>query len=296
MALKKILNLMKTDSESLVAKIDKFLLKMPDESGEDRGHGMNSPSAVGYCIRSVVYGRMGIRKTSLTPPRLQRIFDNGNYTHDRLQTYLEKMGILKLREVPVWNEELQIMGHSDGLIAMTPMQLSILEIKSINDNGFGKLIEAKPEHVRQAHVYMYCLEELRKQITAHTVVKDRNLLKNKLAKKYEALMDTFVTDGSRFTKEEKIKFKLEYLVKVLDLLAGTAKPINTVILLYENKNNQDLKSFTIKWDEEIIAEIKGLYAFLNICIKEDEIPDRPEGATGKSSTMCRGCDYADKCY
>lgn len=291
MALKKILNIMKTDSESLVAKIDKFLMKFPDESGEDRGHGMNSPSSIGYCPRSSIYGRMGVPRSTLTHPRLQRIFDNGHYVHDRLQTYLEKMGMLKLREVPVWNEDLQIMGHSDGLLQLTPMQLAILEIKSINDNGFGKLMEAKPEHVKQAHVYMYCLEELRKLVTS-----GNKSTSNTLADKYVELMESFVEDGSHYTKAEKISFKRIYFVRTLELLSTTAKPIRTVVLLYENKNNQELKSFVVQWNDSIMDEIRELYKFYNGCIATGAIPDRPEGATGKSSPMCRGCNYVDKCY
>lgn len=293
MALKNILNIMKTDSESIVSRIDKFLIQHTDESSEDRSHGMNSPSSIGYCERSVIYGRMGIKKSSLTPPRLQRIFDNGNYVHDRLQTYLEKMGVLKLREVPVWNRDLQIIGHSDGLLQMSPLQLSILEIKSINADGFTKLVEEKPEHLKQANVYMYCLEELRKEVNSSKFTVRQ---KKGLVEEYRKIMDGFVTDGSRFTKEEKVAFKLDYFEKVIELLTGFAKPINTVTLLYENKNNQDLKSFTVKWQDSLIEEIKEKYRTLNHLMSTNTLPPRPEGATGKSCPVCRNCNYADKCY
>lgn len=291
MALKNILKLMKTDSESVVARLDKFLMKFPDESSEDRGHGMNSPSSIGYCIRSNYYVRKGMaHKAAVVLPRMQRIFDNGHYVHDRLQTYLEKMGLLKLREVPVYNEELQIMGHSDGLIALSPLQLAILEIKSINDNGFSKLVEAKSEHVAQAHVYMYCVEELRKK------VHDKKIDNKSLIKKYRMIMEGFVVDGSRFTKEEKIKFKLDYLVKVLDLLETIQKPINTVVLLYENKNNQELKSYEVRWDDKLIADIIAGYKTINALVEANQMPDRPQGATGRTSPMCRNCNFIDTCY
>jgi hypothetical protein len=90
------------------------------------------------------------------PPRVQRIFDNGTAVHSRLQKYLSEIGILKQVEVPVENLEYNIRGHADGIIEISGAE-GVLEIKSINQNGFFSLFAPKPEHLVQLNVYMFCL-------------------------------------------------------------------------------------------------------------------------------------------
>ncbi len=89
-------------------------------------------------------------------PRVLRIFDNGHYVHQRIQTYLAKMGVLKQAEIPVFNREYDIQGTADGVIKIAGGK-GVLEIKSINQNQFYSLHEPKPDHLVQINVYMFCL-------------------------------------------------------------------------------------------------------------------------------------------
>jgi len=89
-------------------------------------------------------------------PRVLRIFDNGHGVHSRLQGYLKEMGVLLDAEVEVWNEDYQIYGHCDGILQLGD-QKGVLEIKSINSNGFWNLYSPKPEHMIQVHAYMFAL-------------------------------------------------------------------------------------------------------------------------------------------
>ena len=89
--------------------------------------------------------------------RIYRIFDNGHAVHERLQKYLNDTGVLVEAEVPVENEEYEIVGTCDGIIQIDAKQ-GVLEIKSINSNGFYSLHEPKPEHQIQLNVYMFCLD------------------------------------------------------------------------------------------------------------------------------------------
>lgn len=90
-------------------------------------------------------------------PRLLRIFDNGHGVHDRLQKYLKDIGMLIGAEVPVENEEYEICGSADGILQLGSRE-GVLEIKSINSNGFYSTHEPKPEHLIQVNVYMFCLD------------------------------------------------------------------------------------------------------------------------------------------
>jgi hypothetical protein len=89
------------------------------------------------------------------PPRVMRIFDNGHDTHERLQRYLSKAGVLLQAEVPIHNDEYQITGHTDGIIEINGIK-GILEIKSINSSGFYSLYSPKEDHLIQVNIYMFC--------------------------------------------------------------------------------------------------------------------------------------------
>ena len=71
------------------------LVLMRDKGTEDRGHGWNSPSGIGGCMRASYYTRTGVIKTNANDdPRAIRILNNGTFVHERLQSYLKKSGIV----------------------------------------------------------------------------------------------------------------------------------------------------------------------------------------------------------
>ena len=101
--------------QGLVKMLDQYLLKVEYEDDGDRKNETNSPSGALGCSRANIYQRLGTRKDTIAP-RTRRIFDNGHGVHDRLQTYLEKAGVLMMREVPLSNKQDEIQGHTDGLL------------------------------------------------------------------------------------------------------------------------------------------------------------------------------------
>lgn len=288
-ALKGLFNQRK-DVGLVIPAINKYLGTVTFDN--DRGHGLNSPSSVSICPRAAYYQRMGYqRDTNHNEPRLQRIFDNGTGVHVRLQDYLTQSGILLLDELPVYNEEFQVMGHSDGLLKVGVGKCGILEIKSINSNGFNNLVTAKPEHVEQAQVYMFCTEELRLQLQEGGVEYKESLLRE-----MRELMDSFVVSGSKYTKEEKIAFELRRWENLCDVLLKTTKPIDTMYFLYENKDTQELKEFIVEWDEEVLTEILNRYDFINDAVENEELPERPQEATSRGCRNCTYCNYKIECW
>ena len=88
-----------------------------------------------------------------------RIFDNGHAVHDRLYDYFRNMGILLEEEIPLEHKEPPIRGTADGIIEWDGRKL--IELKSISQEGFHyRLLHNKPkdDHIRQAQVYMRCLD------------------------------------------------------------------------------------------------------------------------------------------
>lgn len=118
----------------------------------------------------------------------ERIFQNGDSVHERIQIQLCKAGILDVSgfddsmETPIAYPALNIGGHTDGVLNFGPRhdtgmtitmfgvevpvfdfedenQREILEIKSINDRGFKEVCKYGPkeDHKLQATIYCKCL-------------------------------------------------------------------------------------------------------------------------------------------
>lgn len=293
MSLKKIFNAIK-DEGIVLPRLNKFLLNVGEDEG--RNHGYNSPSGVSSCPRSLFYTRTGEKHDGAIDPRTRRIFDNGHHVHARLQGYLLEEGVLLMDECPVWNTDLRILGHCDGILRINKFTLGILEIKSINSNAFSHLTGAKPEHQMQAQVYMYCLEKLREKLQDCVDKTQYKRVKTQLLAKYAELMDSFVEGGSKFTKEEKIAHKVSIMEKVMEMLYNTPKRIEKMSVVYENKDNQEIKEYVISWDEDMVEDIVSKYEYINEAINSNEVPPRPDQATSKSCSVCRYCNYTYKCW
>ncbi len=105
------------------------------------------------CLRYLYYSYLGLKQE--IDAKTSRIFDNGHAVHNRLQSYLEAIGVLKEREYKVWNDEYRICGRCDGIVELQGKR-GVLEIKSINSKGFAGYLPKK-EHVVQTMMYTYFL-------------------------------------------------------------------------------------------------------------------------------------------
>jgi hypothetical protein len=295
MSLKKLFGVLKQDGY-LIPAIDSYLLTHNAESSEDRGHDYVSPSSIHNCLRSQLYRILGYPTDGKNEPRTQRIFDNGTDMHVRNQKYLTGAGILIFDEAPIFNAEYKVAGHTDGLLQLNELTLAILELKSINSDGFRGLHAEKPEHNMQAQAYMLFTELLRLELNrCKTKLAFIKLKKKKLAE-YRAFMEGFVHDGRRFTKEEKMRHSLECYEKLMNILYKCQKKIDTMIFLYENKDNQDQKEYIVKWNDEVVESIKNTCKEIDKYRKRKKVPSRPKEVTGKSCQVCRYCKYKVECY
>jgi hypothetical protein len=153
MSLKDILKTFKTD-QILVPALDRYLISLNDKKP---GDGFIHPSGITRCLNETYANMVGAISKDNIDPRLRRIFDNGHYTHRRLQRYLLKAGLLvpskdKFGEHEFTNKQWRIHGTADGILKAGPR---ILEIKSMNSRQFMTLQGPKPEHIWQAHLYMW---------------------------------------------------------------------------------------------------------------------------------------------
>lgn len=297
MALKSVFNAMKREGY-VIKDLDLYLLSLNGEDN-DRAIDVNAPSQIGGCLRSRYYSRtQASRDTNAVDARTRRIFDNGTKTHERLQQYLEEQGMLLMDEVPVYNATYNIQGHTDGILALGAVEKGVLEIKSINSNGFSNLKTVKEEHRKQGLTYVYCLEQRRLELheiysSLSDFVKDKKNRYKKYASLYQHLKD-----GRKHTREEKIKFQCDLHDKMDSILMETRAPITKAIFLYENKDSQELKEFCVSTREaasqEVLKEILNECSYINDCIKNGIVP--PRCSNSKTSSPCRFCPFTIECF
>ena len=290
MGVKELLNSSKYNKDSITARIDNYLAT--NEEDNDRAVDVNSPSQVFKCMRSLYYARIGAESDGFTDPRLQRIFDNGTHMHLRIQEYLTKEGSLVMDECPCIDAEANIQGHTDGILKMTEQEYAILELKSMNSILFGKLKEPKPEHIAQAMIYMYCTECRRQELVSMTEDEFKFSLDDRVdfyRSRYQHLKA-----GKKYTKEEKIQHNILTNLKLDKLLRTIKRPIDRIVFLYENKDNQELKEFVIEYDDDLMCDILDFYDQVNYYVANKKVP--PREGTSKSCNICRFCSYRNECY
>lgn len=314
MALKSVFNALKNEGY-VIKPLDMYLLSL-NSKDNDRATDVNSPSQASVCNRANYYARKGYQNDGSIDPRTRRIFDNGTKTHERLQEYLLDEGVLISDEVPCINPEYNIQGHTDGFLNLGKIttetvlvpkgccraklqvpkytEVGILEIKSINSNGFTQLKDAKPEHKQQAMIYLYCAEERRqllqeKYSTLQDLLNSEPERRKEFEQRYQHLRD-----GHKFTREEKIDFQVKLCLEADYILYNTIRPITKVVFLYENKDNQELKEYVVKRDDSILEATLDKYTRLNEACETNTIPER-EG-TSKSCSTCRFCNYKIECF
>lgn len=345
MALKDFLKSINSDTY-IIGRLDEYLLRKSHEKDDDRRWDINSPSMLGVCKRALYQSRLGMDRDLDSNARVQRIFDNGTKVHERLEGYMLDAKIAIANEIPVINDEYQIMGHADLLISLFDNQtldieydesarkilkvntkrlseIAVGEIKSINDRNFTGLKEADPKHKKQASSYMFCLEQRRQVL--HSKCKNlKELMEYLDSKVYNDYLENkygYLTDGAKYTAEEKINHKITHF-KIIDVLLFLLdSPITKMIFLYENKNDQNYKEFVVEFNKKDDKEMREYMTIINNAVRSYRIAYRqeiyklrgkslspeakrklqlkyapPKEGTSKSHEKCRWCQFKTSCF
>lgn len=98
---------------------------------------------------------MGTSVYRFEPAQKLRVYDNGTFMHRRWDAYLAAAEVMpehvRRFELPY----VRMRGECDGIVAHPETgRRYILELKSINPFGFGKLATPQDGHVEQVHCYM----------------------------------------------------------------------------------------------------------------------------------------------
>tara|TARA_R110002020_G_scaffold12392_3_gene45399 strand:+ start:104 stop:787 length:684 start_codon:yes stop_codon:yes gene_type:complete len=138
---------------------DRWLVKQLETTmvapGRSPTAGVFYPSSLGNpCDRYLYLAYNGLMPPLDVNPKLQRIFDTGGSFEERVEGYLTKADLLQGREIPAKFSDPPISGRIDFIIKGDKDEKTILELKTINSDGFSKLKVPKPEHVTQVQLYL----------------------------------------------------------------------------------------------------------------------------------------------
>ena len=212
-----------------------------------------SPSSIGMCTRAIVYGMLGYEK-ELPEPRGLMIMANGTSFHDRFEKSLDQAGVLIAKELSFEMPELMVRGRSDAIIKNVYEHEVSDKIIQLHDTK-GNLVYEGPD--------------------SEVIVSE---LKSANVKTFEYVA------GNRKPKEEHIQ-QLSLYMHALQIPNG--------VIIYENKNTQELYMHQVSLDEKVVEFVLNKIKTVVEFYKAKELPNKEFMRT---SYACTYCDFAKYCW
>ncbi len=252
----------------------------------DRAFDHFHPSAWGSCLRKIAYQYYNEHEPFLqrtahdVDDRMERIFDNGHATHARWQNYLDRAGFLR----GYWRCKnpfcKKTYGEEEKIGIFNPSAQPEWKCSCGSTERLGYeeiLVKTEPQYKFEGHC------------DAVIDVRGSQYAQN-------GPYDVFVADLKTIKDEmyrELMEPKPEHVVQtniymwILDLQGA--------VVIYENKDNQQLKEMFIPRDNDLIEKIKTQSIWLQDVLKQKKLPHRPNGFF-RSKFPCCLCEFVDHCY
>lgn len=112
-----------------------------------------SASSAGYCMRKVIFERLGVPHTS-DDPRKQRVFSAGDVFHEWIQRITEESGKSMHQELEVQDDTLMIRGHIDDIVMLKDGQI-LYDYKSTHSKSFNYAKDRPMSHYHRMQVGTY---------------------------------------------------------------------------------------------------------------------------------------------
>lgn len=261
----------KKNNRRLLGDVERHMLQRPQG---DRSTVVLHPSEIikrDWCKRASYFLLKGYPKFSEKPNlRLQSIFDEGHFIHDKWQTWFYEMGVLhgkfkcqacgkitwgtspdiceicqhkvlKYAEVTLEDKELRIAGHTDGWIKGIGNDC-LIEIKSI---GPGTIRAEAPDMFDGTQDFLAAWKNIRRPFNSHLL------------------------QGQMY----------------LELINRMGHELDEIVFIYENKADQDYREFAIKRDYEIVRHIFDGAKKVVEAVERDEAPKCSNNLGG----TCKHC-------
>jgi CRISPR/Cas system-associated exonuclease Cas4 (RecB family) len=267
---------------------EKYLITKGEESKKNRGYSHFHPSAFGGCIRSLALQYYSELDDSFKPntqisPNFVRICDAGHAFHHRMQHDMGANGILrgywKCRSCGKVHGKEEEPDKSRPIGIFIPETCECLEGKE-NDKRRGiDLFEYEEIFLQSEPEYNF------KGNTDGILEFERGNPDSR----YVIDFKTINCDRFPFLKAPDNKYIVQ--IHIYMWLTGVHK----AIIFYEEKNRHELKEFIIKYDEDLVENIKLTAKKLKKVLEMGKLPKRPTKYR-KDSSPCKYCDFLSVCY
>jgi hypothetical protein len=138
--------------------VDDYLI---EKAKEVRDYGAYwSASSAGYCMRKVIFDRLGVTPTS-NDARKTRVFEVGHIFHEWMQRVTKEAGLSIAQELRLQDNTLMIQGHFDDIIKAS-VGLILYDFKTVNSRSFTykKGSDMSHYHKYQLGTYMSIIRQL----------------------------------------------------------------------------------------------------------------------------------------
>jgi CRISPR/Cas system-associated exonuclease Cas4 (RecB family) len=215
------------------------------------------PSSVGKCLRSIVYQMQGYESKQMDG-RFLLICENGTYFHERTEKLFATTGLLIAPEVSFRVPELRLSGRSDALIknflSHKPSDNIVKLYEPAKEDGESTLLYEGPDN-------------------------------GVIIVELKSISDSGFNYLNRTGAKEAHIMQLTLYMHIMGIKQG--------MLLYENKNTQEMKEFIIGYDADLAQKIIEKIKSANKHVDEKTLPPKEFERT---DFECRYCDYADLCW
>lgn len=230
------------------------------------------PSSAGMCSRRIVYQMMGYPQE--TPDgRVLMIFANGNGMHSRIEDMLGETGLLISPEFSFKKDEWRISGRSDAIINNFLEHTPSSTIIKLDEPIYELDHEGKERRDKSGH---------RIQTGVKTIYEgpDNDVMILELKSISDKGFGYLGTTG-----KDEHRRQLHLYMYLTGIRVG--------MLLYENKNTQEMKEFLVPYDPEFAQTVIDQIILVNKCIDEGTIPEKEYD---NLSFQCRYCPYNSICW
>ena len=253
---------------------------------EPRKYDIFHPSDWGYCLRKVAllwynehekFLKKGEQHIDL---KGQRVYDNGHGMHARWRDYLDAANVLR----GVWKcPRCEVLcGDKEPLGILNPSNKegwSCEKCKTTRKMQYEELlVRSDPRYNFEGHVD--AVVDLRG--TQFSTKPELDLM----VVDFKSIKDDYFDDIIEHAKPEHV-VQVTIYMWLLDL--------RSAMLIYENKNTQEVKEILVLRDEKKVDEIKKQAEWLVEVLRHRRLPSRPNGYS-RSGFPCRFCDFVDSCY
>lgn len=157
-----------------VSAIHEYLLKQQDEdmkkSLDSKKKPAIHPSGLSNsCLRNLYYQYLRMPQKPQTIKSIKRC-EVGNDMHDRYHEYAKKAGILVACEKKLKNKEYRISARLDQLVLLD--KLRVIELKSMEDSKYKKLMAPHKSHIYQTNIYIWLLNTMFSEKRKDKIFKD----------------------------------------------------------------------------------------------------------------------------